>query len=151
LTEIALIEIKALTPNRYVVEVKKNDGKEKITVMSETLIALGLFKPRVLTIDEYQTLKASGVIDELKSKAIHFLAFRARLTSEVVTFLEKKEELKTVGFKYHVSQNKDAKSNYYKQWRVRKEGSSKTIKYFETQAEAIDFAEDLAKKMIHLS
>jgi hypothetical protein len=64
---------------------------------------------------------------------------------------EKKEELKTVGFKYHVSQNKDAKRNYYKQWRVRKEGSSKTIKYFETQAEAIDFAEDLAKKMIHLS
>lgn len=48
--------------------------------------------------------------------------------------------------KYHVSQNKDAKSNYYKQWRVRKEGSSKTIKYFETQAEAIDYAEDLADK-----
>lgn len=57
-----------------------------------------------------------------------------------------KAEPKEVGSKYHVSQNKDAKSDYYKQWRVRKEGSSKTIKYFETQAEAIDYAEDLADK-----
>jgi hypothetical protein len=48
--------------------------------------------------------------------------------------------------KYHVSQNKDARSDYYKKWRVRKEGSSKTIKYFETQAEAIDYAQDLADK-----
>lgn len=48
--------------------------------------------------------------------------------------------------KYHVSQNKDDRSDYYKQWRVRKEGSSKTIKYFETQAEAIDYAQDLADK-----
>ncbi len=48
--------------------------------------------------------------------------------------------------KYHVAQNKDAKSNYYKQWRVRKEGSSKTIKYFDTQAEAIKYAEELADK-----
>ncbi|BCR36498.1 DUF2188 domain-containing protein [Mariniplasma anaerobium] len=48
--------------------------------------------------------------------------------------------------KYHVSQNKDARSDYYKKWRVRKEGSSKTIKYFETQAEAIEYAQDLADK-----
>lgn len=46
--------------------------------------------------------------------------------------------------KYHVSQNKDAKSKYFKSWRVRKEGSAKTIKYFDTQAEAIDYAQDLA-------
>lgn len=48
--------------------------------------------------------------------------------------------------KYHVSQNKDARSDYYKKWRVRKEGSSKTIKYLDTQAEAIDYAQDLADK-----
>lgn len=47
--------------------------------------------------------------------------------------------------KYHVSQNKDAKSQSYKKWRVRKEGSNKTIKFFDTQKEAIDYAEDLAK------
>ena len=56
------------------------------------------------------------------------------------------EKTSTTNPKYHVSQNKDAKSNYFKQWRVRKEGSSKTIKYFNTQAEAIEFAEDLAEK-----
>ncbi|QWB95780.1 DUF2188 domain-containing protein [Mycoplasmatota bacterium] len=54
----------------------------------------------------------------------------------------KKEEPKAA--KYHVSQNKDKKSARFKEWRVRKEGSQKTIKYFQTQAEAIDFAKGLA-------
>lgn len=48
--------------------------------------------------------------------------------------------------KYHVSQNKDEKSPHYKKWRVRKEGSKKTIKFYETQKEAIEVAEDLAFK-----
>jgi len=47
--------------------------------------------------------------------------------------------------KYHVSQNKDPKSDSYKKWRVRIEGSQKTIKFFDTQKEAIAHAEDLAK------
>ncbi len=46
--------------------------------------------------------------------------------------------------KYHVSQNNDDKSEFYKQWRVRKSGSEKTIKYFRTQKEAIDYAKNLA-------
>jgi uncharacterized protein YdaT len=48
--------------------------------------------------------------------------------------------------KYHVSQNKDTNSESFKKWRVRKEGSTKTIKYFDTQKEAIAFAEELADK-----
>lgn len=59
--------------------------------------------------------------------------------------VQKKEETKDK-FKYHVSQNKDKKSAYFKQWRVRRSGSSKTIKYFDTQKEAIEYAEDLAKR-----
>lgn len=47
--------------------------------------------------------------------------------------------------KYHVSQNKDEKSEFKNQWRVRKQGSQKTIKYFKTQAEAIAYAETLAE------
>jgi uncharacterized protein YdaT len=47
--------------------------------------------------------------------------------------------------KYHVSQNKDDKSDNFKKWRVRKEGSTKTIKFFDTQKEAIEFAEQLAE------
>ena len=46
--------------------------------------------------------------------------------------------------KYHVSQNKDQKSESFRKWRVRKEGSQKTIKFFDTQKEAIAYAEDLA-------
>ena|SRR5690554_7494745 len=65
---------------------------------------------------------------------------------QVVPTTKVEEKTSTTNPKYHVSQNKDAKSNYFKQWRVRKEGSSKTIKYFNTQAEAIEFAEDLAEK-----
>jgi len=57
-----------------------------------------------------------------------------------------KDDKNVTNPKYHVSQNKDAKSPAFKQWRVRKEGSNKTIKYFDTQAEAIKYAEDLAKK-----
>lgn len=59
---------------------------------------------------------------------------------------EKEEPDKEKAAKYHVSQNKDSKSAYFKQWRVRKQGSKKTIKYFKTQKEAIDYAEDLADK-----
>ncbi len=47
--------------------------------------------------------------------------------------------------KYHVSFNNDAKSEHYKMWRVRKEHSDKTIKYFKTQKEAIAYAESLAE------
>lgn len=47
--------------------------------------------------------------------------------------------------KYHVSQNKDENSDKFKKWRVRKEGSTKTIKFFDTQKAAIEFAEQLAE------
>lgn len=57
---------------------------------------------------------------------------------------EKTENNKAVTPRYHVSQNKDEKSEHYKEWRIRKEGSDKTIKYFKTQKQAIDYAEDLA-------
>ena len=48
--------------------------------------------------------------------------------------------------RYHVSQNKDESSPHYKEWRVRKEGSDKTIQYFSTQKQAIEDAEKRAKK-----
>jgi len=46
--------------------------------------------------------------------------------------------------KYHISQNKKDGTPHFKEWRVRKEGSTKTIKFFKTQAEAIDYAKELA-------
>ncbi len=59
---------------------------------------------------------------------------------------DKKNAPKEPARKYHVSLNKDEKSESYKMWRVRKEQSEKTIKHFKTQAEAIDYAEDLAEE-----
>ena len=47
--------------------------------------------------------------------------------------------------KYHVSQNKEEGTENFKKWRVRKEGSTKTIKFFDTQKEAILYAEELAE------
>ena len=59
---------------------------------------------------------------------------------------EKKEKsAKKKVAKYHISQNKDDDSEYASWWRVRKEGSQKTIKYFKTQKEAIAYAEKLAE------
>lgn len=57
----------------------------------------------------------------------------------------KKEKSKSQAQKYHVSQNKDEDSEHFGKWRVRKSGSKKTIKYFNTQKEAIEFAQELAK------
>lgn len=54
------------------------------------------------------------------------------------------DAVKKESFKYHISQNKDDKSEFFKQWRVRKSGSDKTIKYFKTQKEAISYAKQLA-------
>lgn len=64
------------------------------------------------------------------------------MTLEETKALEK-EEKKNVKNIYHISQNKKEDSEHYKEWRVRKEGSQKTIKFFRTQKEAIDFANKL--------
>jgi uncharacterized protein YdaT len=60
--------------------------------------------------------------------------------------VDTKDKTKVVKIpKYHVSQNKDEDSENFKKWRVRKEGSTKTIKFFDTQKEAIAYAEQLAE------
>ena len=48
--------------------------------------------------------------------------------------------------RYHVSQNKYEKSPNFKKWRIRQEWSTKTIKFYETQKEAIEAASDLAER-----
>ena len=47
---------------------------------------------------------------------------------------------------YHISQEKNKKSQYFKMWRIRLRGSDKTIKFYNTQKEAIDEASRLAKE-----
>lgn len=45
---------------------------------------------------------------------------------------------------YHVSRDNDENSEHYEMWRVRKENSDKTMQFFKTQAEAAEYAKNLA-------
>ena len=71
------------------------------------------------------------------------------LESENIIVEEIKEAIpldikKLKAAKYHVSQNKEKDAKSYLKWRIRKESSDKTIKYFDTQKQAIDYAQELA-------
>lgn len=59
--------------------------------------------------------------------------------------MKQEPQVKEKPRKYHVTYNRDSNSEHYKMWRVRKEHSDKTIKYFKTQKEAIVYAELLAQ------
>lgn len=67
-------------------------------------------------------------------------------TSEAKPKASKEEKEKDTIPKYHVAQNNDDKSPNFKEWRVRRSGSRKTIKHFKTQVEAIEYAEHLAEQ-----
>ena len=70
---------------------------------------------------------------------------KAKEKTNVAKKPEEKVAESQVVNKYHISQNKDDEHDHYKEWRVRKEGSDKTIQFFPTQEEAIEFAKNLAK------
>ncbi|NMA06031.1 MAG: DUF2188 domain-containing protein [Acholeplasmataceae bacterium] len=61
--------------------------------------------------------------------------------------MQKKKEEKKVSddFSYHITQVKEKDSEFYGMWRVRRSGSSKVIKHFKTQQEAIEHAKRYAK------
>jgi hypothetical protein len=85
-------------------------------------------------------------LNEVPKEQISVEKPKEKPVTEAVKVEEKKEDKQPKPAKYHVSQNKDTNSESFKKWRVRKEGSTKTIKYFDTQKEAIAFAEELADK-----
>lgn len=91
-----------------------------------------------------EEVKAEPVKKAPAKKAAPAKAVKAEV-SEKKAPAKEKEVKDPENVKYHVSQNKDDKSEFFKQWRVRKEGSKKTIKYFPTQEEAIAYAKQLAK------
>jgi len=85
-----------------------------------------------------------GIFFNRKKKKAALKAEEEKKRQEVLKEDEKRKE-KEKPKRYHISQNKNPKSEHFKAWRVRKEDSDKTIKYFKTQKEAIEFAEELAK------
>lgn len=73
-------------------------------------------------------------------------AERTEPEEEEVSKEELLDESKQPANTYHVSQNKDKKSPHHLRWRIRKARSQKTIKYFDTQNEAIEVAKGLAER-----
>lgn len=87
--------------------------------------------------------QAETVIDEafVEPKEVE----SAPVVQEVKPAKEVQKEKTPKISRYHVSQSKDENTENFKKWRVRKEGSEKTIKFFDTQKEAIDYASGLAE------
>ncbi|MCR1808699.1 DUF2188 domain-containing protein [Haploplasma modicum] len=118
-------------------QLKEQQNKDLINRVDE--------KPTNVKPEEKQspTPKQTEEVIEQK-KAVESKKEEETKKEETETKTEPAKEVKPV--KYHVSQNKDENSQFYKKWRVRKQGSQKVIKYFDTQKEAIVYAEDLAAK-----
>jgi len=106
----------------------------------------GLFRKRKAKKEAAKQLKMTEATQEEKTAPVEEKKEESK--KEVVSKqapAKKETKNDSDSTKYHVSQNKDKKSPRFKEWRVRKQGSNKTIKYFPTQAEAIDYAKELAK------
>lgn len=127
----AVVEPKVEEPKPQVVEKKVEVKQEPKPVIKEEVKPVVKEEPKPSVKEEVKPVK------EAPAKKPE-----AELEDEV----EEKNGAKTPKIaKYHVSQNKDEDSEFFKKWRVRKEGSTKTIKFFDTQKDAIAFAEGLAE------
>lgn len=96
-------------------------------------------------VEEPKVKEVSPEVSEKKVEAKEEKRPDVVLENKVEPKPEVKEEKAPKIAKYHVSQNKDEGTENFKKWRVRKEGSTKTIKFFDTQKEAIQYAEQLAE------
>ena len=121
---------------------------QKATVVSqENVESQVATKPVVEDLQEVHAEKETVVEEDIKvvKDEVEVSTIKHEEIIEDVEEPTKSEQTKTPKIaKYHVSQNKDEDSEHFKKWRVRKEGSTKTIKFFDTQKEAIAFAEQLA-------
>lgn len=116
------------------VEVKKNVAVQPNPVVEKKVEQA---KPKVV--------KTTVAVEKKTAQAKPVTAKKAVVSKEKVEQTKPADESKDdKPVKYHVSQNKDPRSDKHKSWRVRKQGSQKTIKYFSTQKEAIEYAESLA-------
>ncbi len=83
------------------------------------------------------------VVDEIDEMFTNMSNKTVKVPEDVI---ETEKLNKTNVQKYHVSQNKDKDAENFLKWRVRKESSSKTIQFFDTQKQAIDHAQSLADR-----
>jgi hypothetical protein len=109
----------------------------------EKVVETKVEEPKVVKVEEPKVEKAveSKVEKTVEPKAETVVTPAMKVESEKSNQEPKQEKPK----KYHVSQNKEEGTENFKKWRVRKEGSTKTIKFFDTQKDAIAYAEELAE------
>lgn len=106
---------------------KKNDSKTKQDKKQQEILKKQKDEEAKVQTNIKEVLEEDDADDEL-------------ITQEDQKILKENKNIKNI---YHISQNKNQDSEHYKEWRVRKEGSKKTIKFFRTQKQAIDFANKL--------
>ena len=134
--EVKSDPVSPVTPTENVVESKPEPIVEKEVQPVETSKPLETPKPKAL--------KKSSPKPVTEAESLP----KSEPSSLIDEDADEEAALKRVvkNPKYHISMNKDEQSTYFKKWRVRKEGSTKTIKYFDTQKEAIEYAQALAEK-----
>ncbi|MCR3906360.1 MAG: DUF2188 domain-containing protein [Tenericutes bacterium] len=97
-----------------------------------------------VNIDKHGPIAEDAIKKDFEEiKPIEEELIRKEPKKEPVKPKEKVEENKEPD--YYVSQNKSKKSQYYEKWGIKKDGSTKTIKYFDTKAEALEYAKELAE------
>lgn len=136
---------------------KKNDAVKQETIVNqakpETVVAKEVQKEEVVKTPVEQKQEApKKETTEVQKEVLETKIQKAKEAPVEVEEKEDEEEEDDSNpdkpkrpAKYHISQNKDTEAEHAGEWRVRKEGSTKTIKYFKTQKEAIQYAEKLAE------
>ena len=117
----------------------------------EKVVETKVEEPKVVKVEESKPVKVDEpkvekTVESKVEKAVEPKVETVVTPTVKVEPENSKQELKAEKpKKYHVSQNKEEGTENFKKWRVRKEGSTKTIKFFDTQKEAIAYAEELAE------
>lgn len=104
-------------------------------------------KEVVLTEEKVSEQRREPVVEDKKTTIPKEEKVVAAETKEpkLENSLEEDETTKETKPRYHVTQNKNKNNPNFKRWGVKLSNSKKTIKFHDTQAEAIKHAEMLAK------
>lgn len=120
---------------------RKRKQKQALEAQKAAVVSQENVEPQITTKPVVEEVKEVPVSESVEVKE----EVKVEKPEEIVEKEEVEASKAPKIAKYHVSQNKDEDSEHFKKWRVRKEGSTKTIKFFDTQKEAIVFAEQLAE------
>ncbi|MDL2292847.1 DUF2188 domain-containing protein [Acholeplasma sp. OttesenSCG-928-E16] len=114
----------------------RKEGSDKTIKFFETKQEAVLFAKNLAAVND-----SFVVIHGVKGKIMEYKDMEGKQKVEAKEPLKKSEKPKKT--KYHISREMEVTNKNYKKWRIRKEGSEKTIKYFKTQKEAMEFANAL--------